>query len=224
MNTIQDGKIGNGHKSLVTYIVEDIEAKIISGIYKPGERLIEEKLCRELDVSRSPVREAFRLLETNGFLTNVARKGVSVTKTTLKEAIDIYIIRANLESLAVYLAVKRSTPEFVLKLKTLHKQMEDLVKINDIEKYIEKNKEFHNTIIQASDNSKLMELLEYFSKISLRYRHVVLTSPGRLSNSLKKHKILIKSIEDGDAEVAERHRKEDILGNIDLVKELFGET
>ena len=214
----ENNVIGRVHKSLVETIVEKVENMIINGEIKPGERVIEQNLCDQFGVSRSPLREAFRILEKNGFLKSVARKGVSVTGISLKEGIDIYTIRANLESLAVALAVENRSPEFMDRIKGLHAEMIKYAEKNDVETYMKLNREFHNEIIQASDNEKLIDLLEYFTKLSKRYRHVVFSVPGKLDESLKKHQILIDSIERGDSDFAEQHRKEDILKNIDLIK------
>lgn len=210
--------IGHVHRSLVETIVENLETLIISGKIKPGERIIEQKLCEEFGVSRSPLREAFRILEKNGFLNSVARKGVSVTEISRKEGVDIYTLRANLESLAVYLAVKNRTPEFINEIKTLHNKMKKYVEKNDVKTYMKLNRDFHKAIIQASNNEKLIDQLEYFAKLSRRYRHVVFSSPGKLEESIIKHEILIESIERGDGDFAEKHRKEDILKNIELIE------
>jgi len=77
------------HKSLAEYIFQDLENKIIAGTLKPGQRIVEEELCRSFGVSRSPVREALRILESQGFVLREPRRGVTVTKVTLKEAEDI---------------------------------------------------------------------------------------------------------------------------------------
>ncbi len=73
----------------------------------PGERIIEDARCKTLGVSRSPLREAFRILESMGFVTREPRKGISVAEVTPEEAENIHLMRANLESLAVYLAGKK---------------------------------------------------------------------------------------------------------------------
>jgi DNA-binding GntR family transcriptional regulator len=111
------------HESLVRQIVQGLEQRILEGTLQPGQRVIEEDLCRSLGVSRSPIREAFRLLENEGFVVHEPRKGISVSRVTPEEAEDIYLIRANLESLATSLAVKRQNPKVLEQLKKLHGQL-----------------------------------------------------------------------------------------------------
>jgi len=212
---------GIRHKSLVQAIVENIEEKILKGELKPGERLVEQAMCEELGVSRSPLREAFRILENQGFLVNEARKGVSVAKLSLKEAIDIYTIRAKLESLATRLAVESGNKTLAEKLDKLHNEMSALVKEGNLAGYSRLNAEFHETLIRACGNDHLIGMLELFNKKTLRYRMEVLSTPGKLEESLRKHAQLIESIKNGNARDAERIREESILANIPLIKNMF---
>lgn len=223
MNSV-DSKRGILHKSLVQAIVEDIESKILKGELKPGERLIEQVMCDQLDVSRSPLREAFRILENQGYLVNKARKGVFVSGLSKKEAVDIYLIRANLESLAAYLAVKKDDGTLAGQLKEIHEKMKHCAQVGDAWQYAGLNEEFHNIFVFACGNGRLIEMLQIFSKQTFRYRTEVMLSPGKMEESLRKHELIIESIERGDASEAERHRKESILANIALVEKLFSNT
>ena len=212
---------GIEHKSLVAAIVEKLEKQIISGELKPGQRIVEQKLCEQLGVSRSPVREAFRILENQGFLVNQARRGVSVARASLKEARDAYTIRANLESLATFLAVKRQEPGLVERLRELHREMARMVELGDEPGHARANDAFHEVLINACDNEQLIQMLTVFAKHTARYRREVLSMPGRLEESLKKHELLIRSIAYGDAEQAERIRKDSILANITQLEQRF---
>ncbi len=215
---------GVRHKSLVEVIVENIEDKILKGELKPGERLVEQTMCEELGVSRSPLREAFRILENQGFLVNEARRGVSVAELSLKEAIDIYTIRAKLESLATKLAVAADDGTLARRLQKLQDEMTALVNEGDITGYSRLNAEFHETLVSACGNSHLIDMLRLFDKKTLRYRMEVLSSPGKLQESLKKHEKLIESIKRGDAREAERVREESILANIPLIEKTFAQS
>ena len=110
-------------KSLAEHIVEDLEEKITDGTLQPGQRIMEEALCKTLGVSRSPVREAFQILESRGFVVREPRKGISVARNTQREAEDIYRIRASLDGLATSLALEKQTPELLKQLKKMHEQM-----------------------------------------------------------------------------------------------------
>ncbi len=213
--------VGNAHKSLVASIVENLEGRIISGSLKPAERLVEQRLCEQLAVSRSPLREAIRILENRGFVVKRARRGVTVAQATLKEATDVYTIRANLESLATFLAIRRRDPDLVGRLRELNGKMARFAERGDSRSYDRMNAEFHDTLIRACGNERLIEMLTIFAKHTARYRKEVLSMPGRLASSLEKHQALIRSIESGDAEGAERMRKNDILANIPLLERRY---
>ncbi|MDR1977692.1 MAG: GntR family transcriptional regulator [Synergistaceae bacterium] len=218
---ISDQNPGLLHKSLVQTIVENIINRILSGELQPGERLTEQMMCDVLEVSRSPLREAFRILENQGFLVNRARKGVFVPKLTRKEAIDIYTIRANLESLATFLAVKEKGIKLAQELRVIHEKMKKAATNEDTKEYWLYNVQFHETLISSCGNKLLIEMLERFDKQTMRYRVKILANPGRSEKSLKKHEELIRSIEKGDAASAEVIRKKAILDNMALVEKTF---
>ncbi len=209
------------HKSLVQTIVEAIEAKIIDGELKPGERLVEQTMCERLDVSRAPLREAFRVLENRGFLENRQRKGVYVSSLSRKEAVDIYMIRASLESLATYLAVKEAGPALAEELREIHAVMQDAVDKGDRERYVENNLKFHEMLVLACGNERLIEMLWRFNKHTARYRMRILTTPGKFQESVRRHGELLEAIAKGDAEGAERLRRTSVLANIPLVEKTF---
>ena len=211
------------HKSLADHIAQDLEEKIIAGALKPGARIIEETLCKTFDVSRSPVREALRILESQGFVHREPRKGVSVTTTTRKEAEDIYRIRAGLESLATHLAVENQDRAVLKKLKEIHHKMAEHANKGNVTAYFNLNLKFHETLVNASKNKRLIQMIEMFVKQTKRYRIEVLKIPDRLKASIENHEAIIQSFEAGDAKQAEYLRKSTILRNIRMFSEIFTE-
>jgi DNA-binding GntR family transcriptional regulator len=202
------------HKSLVDQIVQGLEKEILEGTLKPGERIIEDALCRTLGVSRSPLREAFRILESMGFVTREPRKGISVARITPEEAEDIYLIRAHLESLAVHLAVKRRDPEVLGKLKNLHKQMLDTAAKGNTTAYFALNLKFHDILTNACENKPLIHLINTFSKQTMRYRLEAISAPGWMTSSIKTHEAILKLYELGDSEKAEEIRRKGVLNHL----------
>ncbi|MDI7258893.1 MAG: GntR family transcriptional regulator [Thermodesulfobacteriota bacterium] len=203
------------HKSLVEQIVQGLEEKILEGALQPGERIIEGTLCKALGVSRSPVREAFRILESKGFVTSEPRKGISIAKVEPQEAEDIYLIRANLESLATYLAVKKQNPSVLEKLKKLNQQMIEIAAKKNVRAYFNLNLKFHQILVEACENRRLIELINNFSKQTMRYRFETLSLPDWMNFSITHHNALIQSFESGDAKRAESIRKEMILSRVE---------
>jgi len=203
-------------KSLVTFITEDLEEKILEGKLKPGQRLIEAELCKAYGISQTPLREALRILESHGYVVHEPRKGVTVTQITLNDIEEIYHIRANLESMAHYWAVKKYDPEVLAQLKKLQKQMLLEVSKKNVKAYFELNLKFHEVLINACQNKRLINMIQTFVKQTKRYRIDILKSPERLKRSVKAHEKIIQSFEDRDAKKAEKLRKESILGNIEI--------
>ena len=209
-------------KSLVEYIIQDLEDKINGGVLKPGERVVEETLCKTFGVSRSPVREALRILESQGYVEREPRKGVTVSSVTTKEIEDTYRIRANLESLAVYLSVKKQDLKVLQQLKKIHNKMIELAEEGKVSgAYFNLNLKFHKTLVDACDNKRLMQMIDTFVKQTKRYRAQILSIPGRIEASLKNHEMIIRSFEAGDADKAESLRKDTILKNISTFTEKF---
>jgi len=208
-------------RSLVAFITEDLEDKILEGKLKPGQRLIEAELCKTYGISQTPLREALRILESHGYVTHAPRKGVTVTQINLDDIEEIYRIRANLESLAHYWAVKKFDPDVLAQLKKYQKQMIVEVEKNDLKAYFALNLKFHETLINACQNQRLINMIQNFVKQTKRYRTDILKSPERLKRSLETHDKIIRSFEERDAEQAEKIRKESILGNIGIFVKNF---
>jgi len=201
-------------KSLVTFISEDLEEKILKGTLKPGQRLIEAELCNAYGVSQTPLREALRILESQSYVTHEPRKGVFVTKVTIDDIEETYRIRANLESLATYLAVKKNNPEVLAILKKTHQQMIKVAAQKDVKAYIALNTKFHDTIINASQSKRLIQLLQTFVKQTERFRLDILQNHEMFKSSIDAHENVIRLFESGDAEKAEKLRKKSILINV----------
>ncbi|MBP1774386.1 MAG: transcriptional regulator, GntR family [candidate division NC10 bacterium] len=208
-------------KSLAEHIVEDLEQKIIAGALPPGQRIIEETLCNVYGVSRSPVREALRILENQRFVVREPRRGISVATITPQEAEQIYQIRASLEGLATALAVQNQTPELLGRLKDLHQQMIRVAEKKNIKTYQGLNQRFHELIINASGSPRLIQLIRSFDKQTMRYRLAVTNAPGWMTKSTEFHAATIASFEVGDAEAAERLRRRAILGQMEQFPKIF---
>jgi DNA-binding GntR family transcriptional regulator len=208
-------------KSLAEHIVEDLEQKITDGTLKPGQRLIEEALCKTFGVSRSPLREAFQILESRGFVVREPRKGISVARSTRQEAENIYRIRASLDGLATSLTVQLHTSLFLKKLKRMHGQMLRAAEKGNEATYRQIDRQFHETIINGCGNERLIQLIRNFDKQTIRYRRAVMSGPGWMANSTKFHTAVIAAFEAGDAEAAERIRRNSILGQIKEFSKIF---
>jgi DNA-binding GntR family transcriptional regulator len=208
-------------RSLAEHIVEDLEARIIDGTLRPGQRIVVETLCKTLAVSPTPVREAFQIMESRGFVIREPRKGVSVAPITEREAQDIYKIRANIEGLAMFLAVQCQPPGLLDAMKKLHGKMILAAEKGNDSAYQRLNRKFHELIINSCDNPRLIRLIRDFDKQTTRYRVALMVGPGWMENSTRIHGAILAAFQAGDAEAAEAIRRGVVLGQIKRFSEIF---
>ncbi len=192
-------------KSLSKIVVEKIKESIMNGNLKPGSKLIETQLTNSLGVSRTPLREAFRELAAEGYITIYPHKGAFVTKITKKEIKDLYMITSVLEGLATRLA----TP--LLSLGKNRKHLEKLLKelrtheqAGQISKYWETNQLFHQFITNSCKNEKLKVVITNLRRQILKTRFITLRVPGRLKSSMEEHEEILKHILRNESRKAEK--------------------
>ncbi|MCF8110086.1 MAG: GntR family transcriptional regulator [Desulfobacteraceae bacterium] len=201
------------HMSYSEQIAGVIEEDILNGVYKPGQRITETELSSRFKVSRSPLREALQKLEYQGFLEKEPYKGYRVIQPTYKDVIDTFIVRANLESLAVHIAVEEQDPEVLEQLVTLHEQMKEAATNRDRELYYKLNWQFHKVFHDGCKNKRLQSLLDNFSKQTERFRKEYFKTQGQMERSLTSHATLISLFKENKAEAAGEYRKETLLLN-----------
>ena len=201
-----------------SFVANDIKKKIIKGIISPGTRLKISELASKYNVSETPVREAIRLLASAGFVDSIPRKMVIVKEITMEEMIDVYTIQVVLEGLAAKFAVSRGGNKLIKKLETLNGHMKQWLEYDDFDRFVQANQEFHQTIIRASKNKKLIEVLENLRDQVHRYRFMQLSQPGRPNQSLKEHQQILMAFKSGDADFCEKCVKDHINMAINIIK------
>lgn len=192
------------YKPLREIVFETMREAIINGDLAPGERLMEVQLAEEMGVSRTPVREAIRKLELEGFVAMIPRKGAYVADYSVKDITEIFEIRASLESLAAGLACERITEEELDELQRLVVRAGENAKNNDLESLINVDTAFHDRIFKASRNSRLEQMVSNLREQIHRFRTTSLASPGRTKDTLEEHKGLVDAIAERDIALARR--------------------
>ncbi|MDD3853582.1 MAG: GntR family transcriptional regulator [Syntrophomonadaceae bacterium] len=200
----------DSYKPLRELVLEAIREAIISGALKPRERLMEIQLAEELGVSRTPVREALRKLELEGFIVMVPRKGAYVADLTFKDIADVFEIRAALEGLAAGMAAERITEEELEEMERLLAIKAEAIAHNDMEKLIEVDTKFHEAIYQASRNERLTAIINNLREQIQRYRTTTLSFPGRSKQSLDEHRLLVEAIQSRNSQLARQVAQEHI--------------
>ncbi len=191
------------HKTLREQIVFSLRESIIRGELKPGTKLTEPELATRLGISRTPIRESFRQLESEGFLTVIPRKGAVVSNITRKDIEDFFELKSLLEGYAARVAAEKMTEKDVDKLIQLNKELADCAENNNYERFFTKNEEFHNYFLTLCGNEKLVEIRDTMVKRFLGFRMAALSMPGRLMESVKQHEQAIKAFKKGDGRLAE---------------------
>lgn len=177
-------------------VFQTLRQAILHGKLKPGERLMELQLASQLGVSRTPIREAIRMLELEGLVTMIPRKGAKVANITAKDLNDVLEVRCALEELAVELACRKITSMEILSLKNALKEFEVSINGTDISLIAEKDVQFHDIIFNATDNKRLIQLLNHLREQMYRYRIEYLKDFNNHDNLLEEHKIIAKNIEE----------------------------
>ena len=185
----------NEYLPLRDVVFNTLRDAILKGELEPGERLMEIRLAERLGVSRTPIREAIRKLELEGLVIMIPRKGAEVADITEKSLRDVLEVRKALEELAVQLACEKITQE---ELEELEKAGENFKKVlnrsKDITEVAEADVRFHDVIYMATDNQKLIHLLNKLREQMYRYRVEYLKNPDVHEQLIQEHEEIVYHI------------------------------
>ncbi|MGI9951733.1 GntR family transcriptional regulator [Moorellaceae bacterium AZ2] len=183
---------------------------ILTGKLKPGERMVERHLARQLGVSRTPVREAIRKLELEGLVEHVPRRGVVVARISKREAWEIYNIRAVLEGLAARLAAENITPKQLERLEELVKAMEEAWARRDMEVLQKLHVEYNGLIYQAAESPRLEQMITNLAEYIVGFTKVGYAVPGRINTATREHREILEALKARDADRAEKLARQHI--------------
>jgi DNA-binding GntR family transcriptional regulator len=192
------------HLTLREKILETIRDAITSGALKPGEKVAEPELAERFGISRTPIREAFRQLESEGYLTVIPRKGAVVVSFSAKEVEEFYAIKSILEGYAAHQACRHLTEKEIDKLVAINEKLRQLAEEDDIKHFFKVHNDFHELFRKAADNAKLEEMIDGLLHKFQRLRYASLSKPGRMKISVQEHVKIIEAFRDRDAELAEQ--------------------
>lgn len=193
----------DSYKPLRELVCENIRQAIIDGTFSPGERLMEIQLADEMGVSRTPVREAIRKLELEGFVVMIPRRGTYVADISIRDITEIYEIRTCLDVLSAGLAAERITDEELEALNRLLVEIGQYMAENNMEKIVEADTAFHDILYQASRNERLRSIINNLREQLTGIRGRSMSYPGRLVETMDEHRALVDSIAARDVERAQ---------------------
>ncbi len=188
----------DSYQPLREVVCETLRDAIRKGKLKPGERLMEIQLAEDLGVSRTPVREAIRKLELEGYVIMMPRRGTYVANLSIRDVNEVFEIRTSLDSLASGLAAERITEEELERLQRLLVAIGGYIEENDMDKIVECDTEFHDLLYQASRNSRLVGIIFNLREQLTRFRSTSMAFPGRLKATLEEHRRIVEAIAQGD--------------------------
>lgn len=203
MNDIIKDSEENYEKSMREIVLQQLRKDIFMRVVKPGDRLIETAIASKLGVSRTPVREALRQLESEGLAVNIPRKGTIVKGICYEDAAEIYDIREVLEGLAVRSACLNISRMQIRRLKEITQYMRKLIDSGNEETYVKVHDEYNKIILEASNNKRLLAQLESIHEYLKSLRLVSLMTKERKELALKEHLDIVMAIEEGDENKAE---------------------
>lgn len=192
----------NEYLPLRDVVFNTLRQAILRGELKPGERLMEIQLANKLGVSRTPIREAIRKLELEGLVLMIPRKGAEVAEITEKSLRDVLEVRRALEELAVELVCEKITDEQIQDLKGAAEDFKASLKERDITRIAEADVKFHDVIYIATDNQKLIQLLNNLREQMYRYRVEYLKRSDFHQQLIDEHEEIIETIESGQKDRA----------------------
>ncbi len=210
-------------RSLPEQIAARLAERILNGAYAPGERIREEALAAEFEVSRGPAREALRMLEKDGLITILARRGAMVTKLSVDEVREIFEIRAVLNGLRDRsVAESSSAREQILPL--LEKEVAQLARCARTpqgQEYVDTVLQINRLLNRATPNRRLSTYLLSLEQQTARYSRLGLSTPERRKQSVQRWQRLVKAIRSGDGSAAEQIARERVLESRDAAVRLL---
>ena len=192
------------HLTLRERILETIRDAIIKGALKPGEKVAEPELAERFGISRTPIREAFRQLESEGYLTVIPRKGAVVTAFSQKDVEEFYAIKSILEGYAAKRACENLSPKEIEKLEAINAKLSQLSEGADVKQFFRVHNDFHDLFVKAANNEKLYEMITNLVSKFQRLRLASLNVPGRMKTSVEEHEKIIDAFRKKNPSGAEK--------------------
>ena len=185
-------------KPLKDLVYLELKHKILTGEIVSQTRLMEIDLSEKMNVSRTPIREAIKRLADDGLVKVEPRRGAYVANISIKDMLDVFEVREDMEGFVAKLAAKRITEDEKVQLKEIAYEYEAAIeKADDKERIIELDEKFHNFIVKCSGNETLRELVNYVQELSLRFRYLYYDDFSLYESTAEQHNRIMEAINSG---------------------------
>lgn len=175
---------------------------ITFGDLNPGEKLVEKAVCEMFDIGRTPVREALRQLQMEGYIDVSPNKGAVIRKVSIEELDNVYDVLALLEGYSAEMATKNITAPQLTELRKISKETRKAANASDHRNWFVKNDHFHSYLIDLAGNPILTEEIKKFRRRVYRYRALALTLQGNIENLARQHDAVVMSVAQGKSRSA----------------------
>ena len=198
-------------ESIEKSVYKFLKKAVFAGYFQPGERLIESTLAENLKVSRTPLREAIKRLETEGLVEITPNKGAAVLKSSPEEIEEMYFIAGVLEGFAMELAIDNLSDEDIKRMMEIEEILETEECHRDYEKWLKLNHQFHDIYISACGKSILKILLDQRTRPLGRYWYLGCTSPGMFDSCISSHRNILDALSKRDGQAARKAVEEHLF-------------
>ena len=213
----------NEYLPLRDVVFQTLRQAILRGELEPGERLMEIHLADRLGVSRTPIREAIRKLELEGLVVMIPRRGAIVASITEKDLKDVLEVRRTLEVMAAEIACDRITPELLDELAEAGEEFRKLKDSDDYTSLAAADVKFHDIIYAATDNQRLISILNNLREQMYRYRVEYLKDEKNFPILIREHSQIVEGLTAKDKTMLTAAMHKHVMNQATAVKEMIRE-
>ncbi len=190
-------------KPMRELVYEELKRLIIEGEIEPGERIVETDYAEKFQISRTPIREAIRMLELEGFVESQSKGGVIVKKITMEDIEEIYRIRIALEAIIIDEAIRKAEKKDIRKLTRLMEDTEELLEEYEDEKEVfELFAQFNNILYEIAKLKRVEDMITNIKLYLSKFRRIAVENDERRRIAFEDHKAIVEAIKDRDSERA----------------------
>lgn len=197
--------------AVAEWVADVLRDRIVKGVLPAGARIVERKLSAELQVSRTPIREALKLLQADNLIEISRHKGAQVTEYSAQQALELFDVIASIESLAAERLAESITAEHLDIIEELHAKMLAHYKTGNSDAYFDINSQIHDTILAHCGNLILQQVHTKMMARARRGRFMAIMDPDRLKTAIDEHEQLMVALRARDSEAARQIWRKHLL-------------
>lgn len=209
-------------KALYQEVADRLRTMIQDRTLAAGEWVDEVRLTQEMGISRTPLREALKVLAAEGLVRLEPRRGCFVNELSLRDLEDIFPLMALLEGRCAFEAASKIGPVEIARLEPLHADLQRHAQSGDIDRYYQANAIIHESIQALAANRWLSDMIDGLRKVLSLSRHKSLTMPGRMQDSCAEHMAILAALKARDPEGADALTRKHLMRQLDVLRQLAG--